>query len=73
VPVEFRLVPAIFSDHQFGFKFQSTIGQRYLIEGSLDLNHWLQLTNVVAAEPLLQFFDAESRNLERRFYRARIP
>ena len=55
-----------------GLSIEGTVGGRYQIEYSTDLNpdSWATLTTIVLPKSPYLFFDVESPRDERRFYRA---
>jgi uncharacterized delta-60 repeat protein len=61
-----------FSGGEFRFDVTGPPGQIVLIEGSTNLQTWLQLwTNTLGSGPLY-FSDPDSAGISRRFYRARL-
>jgi hypothetical protein len=57
----------------FGFTLTGDPEQRFIIEGSEDFDTWVLLLKgkLTVAEPFVEFIDADSAVLPKRFYRAR--
>jgi hypothetical protein len=66
----FLTPPGSLNQGGFSLQVSAVAGQSYVVEGSVDLIHWVPLGTNSATAPSLLFLDTNAANLPWRFYRA---
>jgi hypothetical protein len=63
-----QLTAPTHSGGQFSFQFSGVAGQQYVVQGSTDLVHWINLATNTAP---FEFVDPNASQFSQRFYRTR--